>query len=400
MMWARVRGVVGGVGVGALWLGVAAGVARGQEALRANEPGGAVTGVITLGDTGAPANDATVFLVPPPAPIPKIVDGEYIARDEPRRGESSAKADPAGRVVMQDVRPGEYWVVAQVAGYISPEEYVAPWALAPVDAAGRAGLPGFVQTVRVDVGKETHFALRLERGGVIEGQVRYADGRPAHRGGSVDRGIAVNLLVRRPGGGFGHCVLCTVHTEESGHYRIEGLPPATYVVQVAMLGDMVATARGEEGTQGLVIYAGGTQRLSRAETVHVTGHEAERKDLVPVSGLHTVSGRVIGPEGKPIMGGNLRLAPKGETDRFGGLLLDAIATPIERDGTFHFHSVLPDTYTLSLEEGDGAEMVGLTADGKGLRMRVVKSPYAPVSETVTVGGSDPAEVVLRVVAAK
>ncbi len=168
-----------------------------------------------------------------------------------------------------------------------------------------------------------------------------------------------------------------------------------------MLGAMVPVQGGEEGTQGLVMYAGGTQRLGRAETVEIKGREVVRKDVVlPVAGLHTVSGRVIGPDGRPIERGLVRLAPTGETDRFNGPLINSIATPIEVDGRFHLQSVLPDTYTLSLEEGPSYQMIGLTADGKGLRMRVVPCPYAPTSETVTVGGSDPAEVVLRVTAAK
>ena len=91
-------------------------------------------------------------------------------------------------------------------------------------------------------------------------------------------------------------------------------------------------------------------------------------------------------EGTPVTEDLLRLSPKGETDRFGSLLVTSIAAPIERDGSFHFNAVMPDTYTLSMDEERGAEPIGLTADGKGLRMRVVRSPYAAVSETVTVGG--------------
>ena len=131
------------------------------------------------------------------------------------------------------------------------------------------------------------------------------------------------------------------------------------------------------------------------------GRAVVREDVVlPVSGLHAVHGRVIGPDGKPLERGLLRLSPKGETDRYNGPLISSIGTPIERDGSFHFTSVLPDTYTLEVEGGDSAKMVGLTEDGKGMRMRVVKGAFAPMSETVTVGGSDPAEVVLRVVAAR
>lgn len=402
----RVGAVGRGVRAVGLWV-IFAGrlIAAGQQTATVDGSAGAttgsLTGVVELGDTRAPAAGAIVFLTMPPAPAPKIVDGEYIVRDEPPRGAVHATADPTGRVAMREVRPGEYRVVAQVEGYVSPEEYIAPWGLAPVDAAGRAELPAFVQTVRVEAGKETHFVLRLERGGAVEGRVQYADGRPAFHGGSVVPGVAVNLLVRKPEGGFGHCVMCTVHTDENGHYRIGGLPAATYVVEVAIGGEMVPTARGEEGTQGLVMYAGGTQRLGRAETVEVRGREVVREDVVlPLTGLHRVSGRVIAPDGTPPVEGRLRLAPKGETDRYDGPLLNSIVTPIERDGSFHFESVMPDTYTLSLEEERDAAMVGLTTDGKGVKMRIVPARYAPASETVTVGGSDPAAVVLRVVAAR
>ena len=402
MSWVAVRGVMRGVGVAAFWVCAMAGVSGGQQGAQADELRGSVSGVVELGDTRAPAAGANVFLLSPPAPPPVIDKGEYVVADQPtERGEFHATVGANGSVAMHDVRPGEYLVVAQVSGYVSPEEYAAPWALAPTDAARRAGLPAYVQTVQVTAGKETHFHMTLERGGVIEGHVQYADGKPTFRGGDWAFRVAVNVLVRKPDGGFGYGMAGAAHTDESGHYRIEGLPPATYVVRVAMLGEMVPTARGEEGTQGLVMYDGGTQRLSRARTVQVKAHEVVTEDLVlPVAGLHTVRGRVIGPDGRPVAEGRLRLAPKGETDRYSGLLLNSIATPIERDGSFHFQSVLPDTYTLTMEQEAGAEMVGMTADGKGVRMRVVRSRYLPVSEMVTVGGSDPAEVVLRLQAAR
>ena len=86
----------------------------------------------------APTVGATVFLLAPPTPAPKIVDGEYVVRDEPPRGVAQATADAAGRVVMETVRPGEYLVVARVEGYVSPEEYPAPWG-AGASGCGWAG---------------------------------------------------------------------------------------------------------------------------------------------------------------------------------------------------------------------------------------------------------------------
>ena len=74
-------------------------------------------------------------------------------------------------------------------------------------------------------------------------------------GGSMERGVGVSLLVRKPEGGFGHCLVGGAQTDENGRYRIEGLPAATYVVEVAMLGGMVPVQGGEEGTQGLKMYA-------------------------------------------------------------------------------------------------------------------------------------------------
>ena len=121
MMW--VRSV-------ALWIGVLAGVALGQQAMPADglqgAVAGSVTGVVELGDTRAPAAGANVFLVSSEPPAPKIVDGEYVVTDQPSRDRFNATADAAGRVEMREVPPSEYLVGIRVPGYIAPEEYAAP----------------------------------------------------------------------------------------------------------------------------------------------------------------------------------------------------------------------------------------------------------------------------------
>ena len=383
-----------------VWLLMVCGFGLENGGLRAQDAKtvGSVRGTVQLADTRSPAAGVFVFLVEGARQLEPAPTGDYVVRDEdqPSRGEFHGTADAAGRVTIAAVRPGVYYVVARVPGYISPEEYIAPWALAPPTAGAAAVLPQFVQRVTVEAGKESRFELRLERGGAIEGEVRYAGGGPAYRAGSEAEGVAVNLLVRKPDGSFGHGMAGAAHTDAKGHYRVEGLPPATYVVEIAMLGKMVPTSRGLEATGGLLMFAGSTERISRAEVAELRGRETRTVDVIlPSAGMRRVSGRVLTPEGKPLERGQVRLVPKGETDEFYGIPLAGRGVPLQTDGVFSVEDVLPDTYVVRFDDQPRIEVAGLTADGKGLRMHRSDPAYAPLSVEVTVGGTDPPPLELR-----
>jgi hypothetical protein len=355
---------------------------------------GAVHGAIHLADTGKAATGAIVGLSPPvvsagPAYEAAEKGGEFVVKDQPQRGDFHATVDSAGNFEIDNVTPGDYYVSTYLPGYLSQDDYIYPGALSPELNPGASNIPSFVQKIHVTPGNTVLVNLQLERGGSIEGTARFGDGRPAHMGGQIVNEVAISLEVKTKSGKFIHAG-GVAHTDSSGHYRIDGVAPASYVVIAAIAGKMVPTKRGLESGDSELIYASSTVRASQARAVEVQGTTIQGPiDIeIPVVGLHTVSGKVIATTGEIIDEGIVRLYPTGEP----GI---SHATPIRTDGTFSFEKIPDEEYTVSVELHGKTEFLGLTADKTGLRMRISKPPYLPVSENIRVAGQDSSAILLR-----
>jgi hypothetical protein len=288
------------------------------------------------------------------------------------------KAGPNGAFAIKNVKPGDYFATVYAPGYIYPA------------AQDGGALPGSVQKVHVTSGVTESVDLRLERGSSIEGTVRFSDGRPAHTGAQVANEVAVSVEMKTKEGKFVRSG-GAAHTDSSGHYRIEGLAPASYVVFVALPGKMVPTSRGLQGSGGEIVYASDTVRASQARVVDVRGVENhDQVDIdIHIAGLHKVTGKVVTNTGAVINNSAIvRLYPSGEP----GL---SRSTPLQTDGSFSFDDVSDEEYTIAVEFERETEFLGLTADKQGVRMKMKKAPYANVSQNIRVAGQDPPAVVLR-----
>jgi Polysaccharide lyase family 4, domain II len=338
---------------------------------------GSVQGHAVLQDTGKPATDAIVSLLPsaetwPPPQIPE--EGEFVVRDQPHRGDFYATVDASGSFVIDHVLPGEYTVLTYKPGYVSQ------------DASEPAGtLPNTptIQKVRVLSGQTASVDLQLERGGSIEGTVSYSDGKPAHAGKQVFAEVAVNLEMLTAEGKFSHFG-GAAHTDEQGHYRFDDLPSAKYIVFMALPGGMAATVRGSSATSGMLLFAPSTVRASQAQLVEVSGRETRNGvDIeIPTTGLHTVSGKVVDTAGQPILEGLVRLYPKGEPDL-------SRANPLNKDGEFSFDNVPDEQYTVTVEFEAKIEFLGITEDKTGIRNRRHKPPFGSAPVEVRVSGQNP-----------
>jgi hypothetical protein len=193
---------------------------------------GCVTGLVHLANTGKAAVGVTVSLLPPEMAGHPAIDpngGEFIVKDQPRRGDFHATVDPLGVFEIKNVVPGDYFVLTYAPGYISQDDYIFPGALAP-ELRGSSGLlPAFVQRIHVAAGGVVPVDLRLERGGSIEGTIKLGDGLPAHTGAPASGEVAVSVEMKTKDGKFIRSG-GAAHTDSAGHYRIEGLAPASYVV--------------------------------------------------------------------------------------------------------------------------------------------------------------------------
>ena len=155
---------------------------------------------------------------------------------------------------------------------------------------------------------------------------------------------------------------------------------------------MVPIFGGDQlGGAGLIIFAGGGMRPSKARVVAVKGsNEYGNVDItIPLLTVHEVSGTVTGSDGHRLNHGTVRLYPTDEP-RF------SLATPVKADGTFSFNRIPQDSYTVLLE--DGADLV-LTpkTQAVGDRLipyneRTVVRKYRTASAVVNVADADSTDV--------
>lgn len=339
-----------------------------------------VLGVVKLEDTGAPATGSMVSLrrtnIAPPS-IP--ASGEYVIRDQSRQGDLNATIDRSGTFRMDDVPPGDYELMTYKPGYFDPDAIAAN---------------GFKHEVHVAAGETKKIDVHLERGGTIEGQVRFDNGVPAHTGRQVADEVAVGVEIETSGrlSPFGGAA----HTDAEGRYSIGGLPAGTYIVSAGMPGKMVAVKGGELGSGGRIVFAPRGVRASNAERIEV--HPPDTVSgvdiVIQTRALHSISGKVVDQNGTPVTVGLVRLYPTGESALPQPSPMRS--SPLGINGEFSFDDLPNDDYTIKYKSYPEYEPIGVTADHSGVRIRVHKAPYAPATEQVRISGQDSRNVVLRV----
>jgi hypothetical protein len=297
--------------------------------------GGSLIGKVLCEDTRGPARHANVFLQPPLDPRTRIIT---------REGGYATTTDLDGSFTISNITPGNYYVNTRYEGYISPDDYVFPGALTP-QLTGTLELPPFVQLVTIVSGESKHVEINLKRGGSISGTVTTSDGTPVPY-------VALTAKVKLSNGDFADLGGAS-QTDASGDYRIGGLPDASYIVLGGLQGPAVPiVGGGAVGGSGLMIFAGGGMRPTKARVIAVTApKEYEGVDItIPLAGTHSVSGDVKASDGHRVNDALIRLYPTGEP-RF------SLATRLSVDGTFSFQRVPPDSYTLRVEEFEDRSLV-------------------------------------------
>ncbi len=403
--------------------------------LRAQSHGATVSGTVICDDTGKPAHLAKVFLSsaePGHAGEKMVHDMEAAMQKsmaksgEPRtppteqqrkRQQQAAKqfdtvadllsatnAGLDGTYRITGVKPGTYFVHAQVPGYVDPYTGFAPDDFTSTDPAIRARLAA-LPTVRIASDEENQsVTLHLQRGGALMGRVLFDDGSPA-AGWTVwalhARELGEADLVLSPSlqsttaKEMGKPVATT---DDRGTYRVAGLPDGEYVLRA----DMGALPRGITGSNAMLagsgvriaVYSGNVLLASAAKPSAVRqGEERTEEDLViPAKALRTLSGRVVAvSDGHPLNMGNVMLSSKQD----GHLQAKA---PIRRDGSFVFED-LPEnvTYTLTLDDAADATYApeGESLMGLNIALGKATQKYAHTTQDVLLGSSDTSSVQMR-----
>jgi hypothetical protein len=227
-----------------------------------------------------------------------------------------------GGFAIPKVSPGTYYVIAYKSGYLSPLATFPSDVLSHPSEEDRKRIAAIVPKITVGAGLPASIDLRLERGAAISGTILFDDGSPAAE-------LAVHALVRNKQGkkntwsplrSTPFAMSAEARTDDLGRYRIAGLAPREYAVQVDLeLQDReFGVTVGGEGTSmmyrpplaRIAFFSGSTSHKRDAAPFKLgTGEERTGEDItIPLSKLHTVSGELLAAhDGHVLTGGHIQL---------------------------------------------------------------------------------------------
>ena len=260
---------------------------------------GSVTGHVTCADTNTPARLAIVVL----RPIPTVKNADSAASKSVEARRVQTLLD--GTFSITSVAPGTYFVLASLAGYMSP---LAALGVSNDDLLEPTGeqrklILERLPTVTLEANGSASINLSLERAGAVSGIILYDDGSPAP-------GVHVQLRERKDGKwlpvhnaagdnmGSGNSV-----TDDRGNFRITGLPPLKEAIVETQLSiqnsTLVFSKNGFSSNGGpsftLAFYSGSALRPGDAKPFQLTmGEERNGEDItLPLSKLHKIQGVLL-----------------------------------------------------------------------------------------------------------
>ena len=245
-----------------------------------------------------------------------------------------ALSDDEGRFQLNDLPAGEWRVTVAKGGFFT-------WQIGqrrPFDEP---------PPIRLARGQRVTAEVGLTRGGVIAGRVSDDSGEPL-------AGLRVRVYRARMVGGYRRLedVGAADQTDDTGAYRIFGLPSGDYYVAASLR--MAPTDSVVQTTYSPTYYPG-TGELAEAQRIRVElGSESTAIfPLLPVRNM-TVTGTVLTSSGGPA---NAFLSLTSDAAEFGTPL--GIGGVTQPDGTFTIPDVPPGRYTLSASlRGDGPTETG------------------------------------------
>ncbi len=253
----------------------------------------------------------------------------------------AAISDGDGRFRVKEVPPGRYRFVATRAGYVD-QQYQSK-------GAGKGAILALQPKQEV-----TDVLFRMVMAAVITGRVSDEDGEPMAN-------IQV-VALRAPdeeeiedGGPFSLrkqelIPASSVQTDDRGQYRIFGLKPGDYYMRATdtfepqsgmqLSGDFFI--RQSLGSQYVPVYYPGVLQVNQAQLVSLRAGEEMQADFSMRHGRTVeISGRVIGPNGKPGSNIGVSLQELG-VETYG---MDHSAD-VDAEGKFRLKGVPPGSYML------------------------------------------------------
>jgi hypothetical protein len=324
-------------------------------------PVGSVKGHIVCGDTQRPARFAQVFLLRKPEPQNKTDASDGRPAKVELHGEkrvllANGRSLLDGSYEIRDVPPGDYYVLAKMAGYIGPISNVET----EDDTEDLDKVLAGVPMVHVVAHRSSTADVTLRHGGAIKGTVRFDDGAPV--GGALVKVEAVSGVDPSRSSYALDAVgnrLDQGTTDDEGNYRVSGLPPGKYRVRVEIeivgglrisqfggpRSNQYGQSAGGSAAMILPVYPPGTLRQSKATIFEIKGDEQiSGVDVrVDLNGLHSVRGKVLDPENRGAIITGVAGVFDDKDKEF------RRSADLQPDGSFQIEYVPEGTYTLLVE---------------------------------------------------
>jgi carboxypeptidase family protein len=301
-----------------------------------------IQGRVTTADTGAPIRGAEVRL---------SMDGRF-SRLVTTNGE--------GRFEFRSLPAGDYRLTVSKTGFITLEYGQRR----PFETAS---------TITLGEGQSATGNVALIRGGAIFGRVLDEFGDP-----SV--GTRVQVLRNRAESGGRRLLPLGMadQTDDTGAFRIYGLPPGEYYV-AASTGLIDAVKRDPP------VYYPGTMSFAEAQpiTLGAGGEASADFQIIDVARAATVSGVVLTSSGAPAPGAMVNLSSNTFSATPGAQGIPLLHADAGRDGTFSIQNVPPGSYTISAQ----LQMQPLDAGFIGAARDATRGAGGPPPPEVPVSGT-------------
>jgi hypothetical protein len=330
---------------------------------------GTVTGHVTCGDTQRPARFATVVLYGVPAQVtaqPKVdPDADAAAQMKAvaaaMKNLTSMKMVQAqtgtdGAFAAADVPPGDYYVFAAAAGYVSPLNQVQ--ALVALGADIQRPLPG-IAVVHVTPERPSTVDVTMQRGAAVSGSILWDDGSPV-------TGAIMTVLPAsgeaKPPQQFAMLAIANVLSglsvsDDLGRFRLSGLAPGDYLVQATIQSGQQSSLGGGMNlskmmaNKPLVVFAPAAFHKTAAKpvTLHVAEDLRDQQMTLNLGGLHSVSGRITSAEDHHgLNSATVRLQDTRDKDFTRSAAVDAA-------GNYTVTYLPPGTYELKVTDAEDTE---------------------------------------------
>jgi len=316
----------------------------------------------TAGAAGTAVIRGTVVAMDTGAPLRRVQVSAF-GNTADARGQRVTNTDEDGGYELRELTPGRYTVRAAKAGFVALQY-------------GQRGPSDRGTPVEVAAGQVMDkVTIALPRGGVITGRITDDIGEPM-----ADAQVQVVRYGFMRGGRRPMPGPHTDRTDDTGAFRLYGLPPGDYYVsarpggigQMMLPAARLATGDSDQGFAST--YYPGTPSIAEAERITLgVGQEVAGVSfgLTPTR-LSRISGRVIG--WTATLGPGVISALSEESTMMGSMMPPG---QIEPEGDFEIRAVPPGRYLLHAQprtNSDEKDLIGLT--------------------TVTVAGTDLANVTI------